>query len=150
MHLSISIQDHLSGHTELEFKDDEVTLDWRETSIKERKALRELIEKAKENGFVTYSADEKGEREEITESVPGVFFNRSGKLILKGDKAKLSIIATGLVENEIKNGKLVMELQDDNSWLIVKAEQFKAEESGDKDAKGKKKTVHVSEKAVGG
>lgn len=145
MHVSISIQDAMSGHTELEFKDGEVTLDWRETSLKERKALRDLIEKAKENGFVTYSVGEKGEREEITETVPGVFFNRAGKLILVGDKGKLSIIATGLVENEIKNGKLVMELQDDNSWTILRAEQFKVEDSGKK-----KKEVHVSEKVGGG
>lgn len=147
MNLTVSIQDLMSGHTELEFKDGEVTLDWKDTTKEEKAALSVFVEKAKSNGFTIEAAIADDKREEVAEKLPSVFFAKSGKLFLKGENAKLAIIATGLVESEIKRGKMVMELQDDNSWKIMRAEQFVAEEAKDKT---KKKTVHVSGKAGGG
>ncbi len=141
MDMTISMQS-MGGHTEIEFKDDKITLEWRETDLRERKGLVVLVEQAKKGGFKFFSVGDDGVEEELTEKAQPVFFGRAGKLLLKGAKTSIDVIAKGLIEDEIKNGKLVMELTKDNEWRILRAEQFLVTDE--------KKKVVVASKPAGG
>jgi hypothetical protein len=145
MNLNISMQS-IGGHTELTFGDKNVVLEWKDTTVSERKALRALVEKAQTNGFETFSVGDKAgsDDELVTGSLPSVFFETAGRLSLKGEKANLKLVAEGLIDAEIKNGRLVLSLNDDNTWSVLKAEQFEAKTDGTK------QKVVVQDKAVGG
>lgn len=141
MHLNVALQS-MGGHTEVTFADGQVVLEWRETSLQERKGLTKLVQDAKANGFETISADDKGMVEAVTDAIPPIFFNRAGKLTLKGDKANVKLIAKGLIEAEIEAGKFVMEFDENNESKIIRTGQFECKDAPQK--------VVVTGKVAGG
>jgi hypothetical protein len=151
MNLQVTIQG-IGGHTEVNFEDGRVKLSWKETTMRERKMLREMIEKAKSGGMKTYGVDSNGNADKETDVVPGTIFNRSGELVLKGEGALVTILAKGLIEAEQKSGRLVMEAQEDNTWKILRSgdtvEEGKPEKGEEKEEK--KKKVHTTAKQAGG
>ncbi len=154
MNLSVTIQG-IGGHTEVNFEEGRVKLSWKETTMRERTMLREMIEKAKAGGMKTYGVDASGNADKETDVVPGTIFNRSGDLILKGDGNLVTLLAKGLIEAELKCGRLVMEAQEDNSWRILRSgdtiEETKSEKKeGKEEEKEKKKKVHTTAKNDGG
>lgn len=161
-----------SGHTSLTFRDDGVLVDWEKTSSKERGLLTDLLTKAREKGFKTYTLDDEEQPVEIAETLPGWLFNRKGKLLLKSEeKRKLQVFAKDIIDLQITNGKLVMEATKDGEWKILKlgefelrvedkpfggstmmdppGEQPKVEEKVD-GKKEKKQKIHVANKPGGG
>lgn len=128
------------GDVEITFETDQVVIDWRKSPRVERTALKALIVKAKENGFETF--DDEGEK---TDELPsdGHFGSKEGKIILKGKPSQLKFVAEGIIEQEIKNGKLVMQANEDGSWNILRQGEFKSEPE-------KKQKVVSSEKVAGG
>jgi hypothetical protein len=127
-----------SGHTELNFEDNEATLDWVRTSEIERKSLASLVQEAMSKGYEVFE-DKKG-----TKSVSKVdedIFSKKGYLLLRNKENICSLfLAKGLIDAEIKSGKLVMEAQEDGSWQIVKMGEFKPAEG--------KKEQHVTSGAA--
>ncbi len=148
MHLNLSCLNS-DGHTELQFTDAGVLLEWNDTSLRERKKLRELISNLRENGGETHKVNADGSVGEVTKLVPGVVRNRSEQVIVTGTKAIeiLSKLAEDLVEAEIKSGKFAMELQKDNSWALLPRGTFKVDTKATKE---KPQKVTVQEKVAGG
>jgi hypothetical protein len=142
--LNVSLQS-VGGHTEISFEGGTASLEWKETTANERKGLRTLVEKAQGKGFTTTAFDEKGAEEAITGSLPSAFFEKPGKLALKGDGGNLKFIAEGLVEAEIAKGRIVGVLNDENTFdFVCRGEKFEAKTDGTE------QKVVVQDKAVGG
>jgi len=146
-----------SGHTQLEFRDDGVVIDWAKTTGKERDMITAMIENARKEGFTTWALNDEDQPEEITEKLPGFFFNRKGRMLLKTDSPpKLQVLAKGIIDQRIKNGKVAMEVGKDGEWKIISLGDFQLK-IADKEPKIKKEVekkepqkVHVQEKIGGG
>ncbi len=145
MNLTISVQG-IGGHTEIDFEDGRCKLTWKQTSLRERKMLRDMIRTAKDGGAKTFSVDEHGNADKETSRVPGTIFNRNGTLIIKGDGKVIELIAKNLVDSEKSSGRLVMEAQPDNTWKILRL----GEKFDEKEKSTAKRKVHSTAKQDGG
>jgi hypothetical protein len=136
----------IGGHTSLHFKDKEILMEWKETTLRERRLLAELITMVRSEGMKTFSVNDKDEAEEITDDLPGVFFGRKGKMILRNESGKIDpmkIIAKGIIDAEIKDGRLTMEATKSGEWKILRVGDFELK-------KGEKQVVKTVEKGRGG
>lgn len=141
MELAMSLMD-MSGDTELTFRDDHVRVKWGKTTPQERKLIVALVEKAEKSGLKAFLVDEDGKAVETKaedEKSPGAsktvrtveaeLEKKAGELILKGEKKGVKVVAKDLVEAEIKRGHIVMQAQKDNTWKILKAEEFEPDKA---------------------
>jgi hypothetical protein len=146
-----------TGHTEVKFYDDHVIVQWEKTKGHERDMLCKMLNDARDAGCETFTVNDDDEPVKFTEKVPGMIFNRKGKLMVKpperneeekndGKKAiTVAWIAKQFINAEIGVGySMIMEAQEDNSWKILKVGEFEMK-------KGKEKQVVVAKtKVVGG
>lgn len=123
------------GHTELTFKDDGVTVDWQKTSAPERKLLTEMIKMARKKGLDTYSLDDEDKPVEVVDTVPGMLFNRKGRILIKGSKQSLRVLAGDLIETEIRGGKVAMEATKDGQWKFISIGEIKTNIADEKETK---------------
>jgi len=151
MNLTVAVQG-IGGHTEMLFEDGRVKLTWKETSMRERSLLRDMIKTAKEKGATIHEVDENGCAGKETTKVPGTIFNRKGELIIKGSGQLVQVLAKCLVEAEVKNsGRLVME-EEKGQWRILRVGDFelKKEEKKEPAEKEAPRRVVSSTRAAGG
>lgn len=117
------------GHTELTFEKEGVIVEWLKTTAAERDLIAKLFVDAREKGLETYTLDDDDKPLKISEAVPGWIFNRKGRLMIKGadgstiDLPTLKILAKGIIDSEIKCGKLVME-EKDGEWKVLRIGDF--------------------------
>ncbi len=134
----------IGGHTELSFDNQEVTLEWRETSLKERVGLLDLVMGAAKQGFAVLVGGKPLSEEDLGVSL----FAKSGSLKINGIPSELEVklVADKLITANLKAGKMVMERTENNEWRILRTASF----SGLDHAKDGKKDVVISDKPVGG
>ncbi len=147
MQTILSILD-VTGHTEIQFRDDGVLVEWSDTSLKERRGLRELIAALRAKGGVTKLVDDSGVVGEITKLVPGTIRNKTARVIVQGVEAieHLRELSKGMVDDQIKSGRLVMEMQKSGEWKLLRVGDFKL----DPEATKKEPQKVVAHQPVGG
>lgn len=125
MNCSIYLTDH-TGHTSVSVNGKELTLEWNNTTLSERKELVKLVEDAMAKGYKPYQFNDSDiADEELDEKPTKSFFKRTGKLLFRGENVKaMKVICADLLDFELsKNNKLAFELKDDGSWeLLTKGE----------------------------
>lgn len=136
MKINIDIQSP-GGHTEIEFLDDKINLDWREAPLRERAGLFQLVQGAKDSGL-KITRDEKA-----VDDIDEALFGASGKLTLSTAKPiDIKVLADKFITANLKCGKMVMERTENNEWRILR--------TMDSIGAGGDKTLVVQEKPAGG
>lgn len=124
MNLTLDITS-VGGHAELAFEGELVRVKWNDTTSTDRQMVKALVAQAKKLGLLPFKTDLEGRpTPEPTKKLPGAIFNKKGEIVLKGDELGAAKLAKELVEQEIREGRLVMVAQKDGSWKIVKPGQF--------------------------
>lgn len=140
MDLSLSLMDE-TGHTEVRFQKRWVRLEYGGVTRKEHNAVKRLVKRGR-TLRLALRADE--------EDVPGDDLKRlprapkSGVVTvwLTGSRSAVRRLALETVEEEIKNGKIVMEATKDGSWRVLR--------SGDLKDDGEPKQLAAASPARGG
>lgn len=134
MELTLSIVG-VGGDARLSFNGNQVRVTWGETSRRERRAIASVVAKARKAkfGVVTVDADGKPDKPARWRDLPGMFGKAKGEVILQGTDKAVQAIACDLMDEEIRERNIVMALQKDNTWGIVKeGDAAKAAEKGEK------------------
>lgn len=118
----------IGGHTELNFAGNQLSIEWKETTEKEKKALTKLVEDAKSSGYKAagdVSAD----------------FSGSGSAKLEGGNG-LKFIAERFVNANFV-GNLVLEAQENGESKILTASNLSIKEEV-------KQNITIAPAVVGG
>lgn len=94
MNLSLKLTGH-GGHSQIDFSDGKIALEWKSTTAAERTMLSGLVEKAKSKGF------------KAPEGFSGSFDNDGSATLEGGSLGATLEIAEGAIKAEISSGKLV-------------------------------------------
>lgn len=142
----------VGGDARLSFTKDHIRMTWEETTMRERRMMKSLITRARKANLEVCTVDPDGKPDTAArgKDLPGGIkrAKAEGEVLIQGNRKAIAEIATALVEEEIKDGSLVMEAQQDGSWKLLSAESNKkAAEEAEK--KGKKRELQSS-RAVGG
>lgn len=113
--LSLSMADH-TGHTEMLFEKDQVTVKWAETNAAERDLIKSLVKTCKLFGFTAWTVGADGRAHEPLTTLPGLMRGKKGELILKGEIKRIKMFAQEMIDGEIRDGKMVFECQKDGTW----------------------------------
>lgn len=116
-----------------------------------------LVEKATKAGLKLYRA-KKGEPGVALEKVVDVIMDAKGEIALVGTKEQVEDIAFDLVDEEIRNNRIVAEAQEDGSWKVLRLGEFKKNveatkelvPAGTPEEPEKKRAVSSHEKVGGG
>lgn len=113
MNLTVKLLGH-GGHSEVNFSDGKISLEWKSTTENERKMLGALVSKATEKGFKANTGKSDGSDA----------FVADGTLTLEGEGAATVSLAKGFVEAEISSGKLVMDATSAGEAKVLKIENL--------------------------
>lgn len=131
----------IGGHTVVTFEKDVILVKYHKTSPSERGMIEQFVEKALAKGLKLHRS-KKGEAGEPLDAIVDVIMDPKGEVALKGPKEAVDELAVAVVEKEIKDGRLVMEAQEDGTWKILHLGDFKK--------KDKEQEVVSQSKAGGG
>lgn len=114
-----------SGHVQAEFQDDEVRMEFSKTTPGERGLMDTLIERGKKENMVVHTVDKKGKLKPLEdEKILGKIFESKGEIALKGTKESVVKLAKVYIDKEIEGGRVVLEVQDDTRWKVLKLGEF--------------------------
>lgn len=120
-----------SGHAEAQFFGDRILITYRDTTDKERGTVSILIEKAMKRGMKLHLGKD-GEVGKPVEKIHDVIMDKRGQVILLGEKKDVEQLALEALEEEVKNGRIISEAQEDGTWKVIKIGEFKAKEEKQK------------------
>ena len=121
MELTLSLVG-VGGDARLSFTKDHIRLTWGETSQRERRAIKSLVEKARKAkfGVVTVDADGKADKPTRWRDLPGLFGAEKGEILLQGSGKAIGAIAAELMAEEILDHNLVMTFDAEaRTWKVI-------------------------------
>lgn len=131
-----------SGHAEAQFFGHRILITYQVTTERERGTVSLLVEKALKKGMKLYRGKD-GEIGKPLEKLVDVILDKRGQVILEGEKKDVEQLALEALEEEVKNGRIISEAQEDGTWKVIKIGEFKAKE-------GEKQKVVSHEPVRGG
>ena len=145
------------GHTVVTCDGTKILVNFHKTSPKERGMIETLVEKAKAAGL-TLHRSKKGEAGDVLPKIHDVLMDSKNEIVLLGTKDQVEEIAFDLVDQEIRNNRVVAEAQEDGSWKVLRLGEFKKNVEASKELvpagaveePEKKRAVSSHEKVGGG
>lgn len=124
-----------SGHVEASFVDDEVVVEFNQTSPSERGMVSNLIEKGTKEGMTLYTVKKDARKPLEDDRVLEKIMATKGKLALKGTAETVTKLFKILLDLEIEGGRRVLEAQEDGTWKRLAKGEFKEKEGKKQDVK---------------